>query len=97
MHGEFDGVRVEPEGEGQARLWVKIYEQYPLAELGQCRAKARHGGRLGDAALLVGDGEHTGHADQCVNRSRLVTTPGALNLGVSYPSADDEDDVRPPC
>ena len=55
VDGQLDGVGVDAEAEGQARLRVEVDEQHALAELGHGGADRGHGGRLGDPALLVGD------------------------------------------
>ena len=51
---------VDAEAEGQAGLGVEVDEQHPLAQLGERGTERGDGGRLGDATLLVGDGEDAG-------------------------------------
>ena len=46
-------------GRGVA-LRIEVDDQRPLAELGQAGTEVDRGGRLADAALLVGDGDHAG-------------------------------------
>ena len=57
MHGELEVLRVDAERERQAGLRIEVDEQHPAALLGERGAQRRDGGRLGDAALLVGDRE----------------------------------------
>src|SRR6476620_6969946 len=52
-----DGVGVDTEGEGQARLRVEVDEQDAPTELGERGTDASDGGRLGDPALLVRQGD----------------------------------------
>src|SRR6478736_9581569 len=52
-----DGVGVDAEGEGEAGLRVEVDEQDASSVLGERGAEARDRGGLGDATLLVRDGE----------------------------------------
>ena len=61
VHRQLERVRVEPERERQAGLRVEVHQQHPLPQLGQGGAERGHRGGLGDAALLVGDGERDRH------------------------------------
>ncbi len=64
VDGQFDGVRIQAQGERQACLRIKVNEQDPASQLAQRGTEARHGRRLGDATLLVCDGEDASHTDQ---------------------------------
>ena len=92
VHAELDGLRVQAEREGQAGLRVEVDEQHLAALLGQGGAQRRHGGRLGDPALLVRHGDGPAHSRHCacpaplpVSRSapvafRTMSTPPFLEL-----------------
>jgi inosose dehydratase len=54
-------LRVQPQGEGGARLRIEVDDEHPLAALGEGRAEVHHGRRLGDAALLVRHGQDSHH------------------------------------
>ncbi len=61
VHRELEVLGVDAQRERQAGLGVEVDEQHPLPLLGERRPEGGHGRRLGDAALLVGDGEDRGH------------------------------------
>jgi hypothetical protein len=53
---------IDTERERETRLRIEVDQQDPLALLKQRRTQRRHRGRLGDATLLIGDRDDTGHA-----------------------------------
>ena len=60
VHGDLEVLRIDAERERQAGLRVEVDQQHAVAQLGQGRPDGGDGRRLGDAALLVGDGEGDG-------------------------------------
>ena len=65
VHAELDGLRVQAEGEGQAGLRVEVDQEHLAALLRQGAAQRRHGGRLGDPALLVRHCDGPAHSRHC--------------------------------
>ena len=60
VDGGVEVLGVDAEAEGEAGLGVEVDEEDPLALLGERRTERGDSGRLGDAALLVGDGDDVG-------------------------------------
>jgi len=56
------GALVHPRPHGRIALRVEVDQQHPLADLGQPGGEVDGGGRLADAAFLVGNAEDLGHA-----------------------------------
>ena len=54
-------VGIEAEGEGEARLGVEVHDEDTTSLLRKGHTERLHGGRLGDAALLIGDREDFDH------------------------------------
>ena len=57
---QLEVLGVDPERERQARLRIEVDQEDRMPQLGQRGADRRDAGRLGDAALLVGDRETGG-------------------------------------
>ncbi len=60
IHRELEIAGVDPQSGGGVSLRVKVDDQHPEPELGQCRSEVHRRGRLPDAALLVGHGQDPG-------------------------------------
>ena len=69
------GIGIEPQGEGEARLGVEVHHQGAAPELPGGHPQRLDGGRLGHPALLVGNGEYLGHP-------RSLRGPGATGRPV---------------
>ena len=83
---QLEVLGVDAEGEGQAGLRVEVDEQHRLPQLGERGPDRGDGGRLGDAALLVGDREGRGPAahrgPSCrTRRARLAVAPTCHDFG----------------
>ncbi len=61
-HRQVERVGVDPLRHGQVALWVHVDAQHAVALLGERRREVERRGRLGDAALLVGEGDDLGLA-----------------------------------
>ena len=50
---------------GGVALWIEADQQHPPPGGDERRGEVNSGGGLGDTALLVGDGEYSGHVSVC--------------------------------
>jgi hypothetical protein len=55
------GALVDAAAHGGVALGVEVDQQHALAGCGEAGGEVDTGGRLADAALLVGDTENAGH------------------------------------
>ena len=60
VHRLLDRVGVDALAHGEIALRVHVDRQHPVPRLGECDGEVERGRRLGDAALLVGEGDHLG-------------------------------------
>jgi len=60
VHALLDLVRVDALAHGQVALRVEVDAEHAVAQLRQCHRQVEGRGRLGDAALLVGEADDVG-------------------------------------
>ena len=77
-----DLVGVDPLAHRQVALRVEVDAEHPVAGLGEGDGEVQGGGRLGDPALLVGEGDHVGVLDRHLRlgllRPQLHAGEGAI-------------------
>ena len=62
IHRQLQLALVDPGPHGRVALRIEIDHEHALAHFGQTSRQIDGGGRLADAALLIGDAENFGHA-----------------------------------
>ena len=71
------GFAVEPEVIGRRRLGVEVYQQDPLAVLGEQRSQVDGSGRLADAPFVVRDGDGVHRFLLCIRALAAQDVEGA--------------------